>query len=54
MANATTHLTTGLRCRVYDAPGVIVQVDGDSVLVALAGEGARRDWWHVSQVEVSA
>lgn len=51
MANATQQLTADTRCTVYGAPGVIVQVDGDTVLVALDGEGARRDWWAAEQVE---
>lgn len=47
-------LTAGSPVTIYGAPGVIIQVDGDIVLVALAGEGARRDWWSASQVEVAS
>lgn len=51
MANATRHLTTGLRCRIYGATGVIVQVDGEDITVRLDGEGQRTDIWQACQVE---
>lgn len=49
----TKQLTAGTPVTIYGAPGVVVQVDTDSVLVQLAGE-KRLDWWALEQVEVAS
>lgn len=54
--NSTTTrpaLTPGQSVTVYGTPGVVVQVDTDSVLVQLANE-KRLDWWALEQVEAVA